>query len=527
MVSQRLNDVLRLLGRRQKFNHALNSSCSVHVLRNIHKCRSNNFHNSQALRVGAMLQQLLTEVVSERIGHQFHHVFVDFSKNYLNGTGGFLFKLLLQEAAAMLIFAERINLAKALVQGGEAECWVSTTKKGGVGVLLPLYSGGGRVGQTLVCTLFLVLQLVSQINFRDKGISIQTRVIHGGRYRDLALVLRNHPMVDRQRNMSIAAAVTTAAIPLGVKAASMRCHSGRMVVIFAWVVHHWVALLGHHLVAHAMLHLHVHHHRIVVWHPMGHTRHHSNISRHGRQRHAVRHPSLRVRMGMRKHSMPPRMDTPGLVVGMKLLLLMQWGFGWLGHKRAKLGMGRSFPNAAPHSSKNIALGRKSSLHCIILVVADVHATHGGSEVVAQKAGITILVEKRLVKRKVVDIFHLPLLVWPSSPPTISSVHGRWRWRGTAIINYARQNSFLDWVRSIRNFLLQKHAKRRGFWIFVMVHVIGIEFFIVVTSPCVGKCTTVISAKCKQRLSVEFQRGRRRHRPVRRTVRVSTVLGRIF
>jgi hypothetical protein len=63
-----------------------------------------------ALLVVGELQQLLAEVVSERIGHQLHNMGCSLIEDDLQGLRVVLFKLLLQEPTTMLVLAESVDL---------------------------------------------------------------------------------------------------------------------------------------------------------------------------------------------------------------------------------------------------------------------------------------------------------------------------------------------------------------------------------------------------------------------------------
>ena len=66
-------------------------------------------HERVALLVVGELQQLLAEVVAERIGHELDDVRSSLIENDLNVLGVALLKLLLEEATAMLILAEAVD----------------------------------------------------------------------------------------------------------------------------------------------------------------------------------------------------------------------------------------------------------------------------------------------------------------------------------------------------------------------------------------------------------------------------------
>ena len=56
-----------LLRRRQELNHFLNSSCAVHVQRNVDQLRRNSLNNGGALLVTTELEEFLAQVVAKRV----------------------------------------------------------------------------------------------------------------------------------------------------------------------------------------------------------------------------------------------------------------------------------------------------------------------------------------------------------------------------------------------------------------------------------------------------------------------------
>ena len=53
----------------QEINHLLNSASSMHVQRNVDQIRGNGITDEVALFIRRILQQLLAEIIAERVGH--------------------------------------------------------------------------------------------------------------------------------------------------------------------------------------------------------------------------------------------------------------------------------------------------------------------------------------------------------------------------------------------------------------------------------------------------------------------------
>lgn len=67
VIGQRLLGNRDLLGGGEVLDHLLHGTCAMHVLRDLHKIGCHLFDDVQPLLIIAVLQQLLAEVVSERI----------------------------------------------------------------------------------------------------------------------------------------------------------------------------------------------------------------------------------------------------------------------------------------------------------------------------------------------------------------------------------------------------------------------------------------------------------------------------
>jgi hypothetical protein len=119
----------------QTLDHLLNGTSAMHVLRDADKVVRHTFDQQQTLLLLAVLQQLLAQIVAERIcwfewlvvttrrwhaacgltGHQLGKVRVHLVEDDVYGLGVHLVELLLQETAAVLVLAHRIDLADHLV----------------------------------------------------------------------------------------------------------------------------------------------------------------------------------------------------------------------------------------------------------------------------------------------------------------------------------------------------------------------------------------------------------------------------
>ena len=107
-----------LLGRAELLNSLLNGTSSMHVLRDLNQRSTNSTDNRQALGRGALLDQLLAEVVSKRIRHELDHLRHDLGEDQVAGSGCLvLVELLLQVTATVLILAHLEDLANALFKG--------------------------------------------------------------------------------------------------------------------------------------------------------------------------------------------------------------------------------------------------------------------------------------------------------------------------------------------------------------------------------------------------------------------------
>lgn len=110
-VAESVDNDVNLLGRRNELNHLLQSAGSMLVQRNADHVLSSVLDKNGALFIVAILQELLAQVVAEWIGHQLDHVLIGLEPDHVNLLGVAVLELLLEVAAAMLILAERVDLA--------------------------------------------------------------------------------------------------------------------------------------------------------------------------------------------------------------------------------------------------------------------------------------------------------------------------------------------------------------------------------------------------------------------------------
>ncbi|KAH3663074.1 hypothetical protein OGATHE_004650 [Ogataea polymorpha] len=91
---------------------------SVRVERNPHKLRRGVLYQDGALLVVHLLQQLLDEVVAERIDHQLNHVELDLVEDLGGCLGTADFQLPLQKPTPVLVLAQRVNVVGKVVERG-------------------------------------------------------------------------------------------------------------------------------------------------------------------------------------------------------------------------------------------------------------------------------------------------------------------------------------------------------------------------------------------------------------------------
>lgn len=83
----------------------------MHVERDGDEVVGDRLADSVSLLVRRELEQLLAEVVAERVRHQVREVAVRLAEDHVPVLGNALLELLLQVSAAVLVLAQRKNLA--------------------------------------------------------------------------------------------------------------------------------------------------------------------------------------------------------------------------------------------------------------------------------------------------------------------------------------------------------------------------------------------------------------------------------
>jgi hypothetical protein len=73
------------------------------------------------LFIGRVLEQLLAQVVSERIRHEFGEVTVGFSEDHISVSGFSIFQLLLEVSTTVLVLAEVEELALEIFNSNTSE----------------------------------------------------------------------------------------------------------------------------------------------------------------------------------------------------------------------------------------------------------------------------------------------------------------------------------------------------------------------------------------------------------------------
>ena len=111
LVTQGLDDDLHLLWCRDELNHLLEGASAVLVESDADEVVRGVADQDGALLVVGELKKLLAEVVAEWIGHEFDDVHVCLLPDKVDGLLVAALKLLLEEAAAMLVLAECVDLA--------------------------------------------------------------------------------------------------------------------------------------------------------------------------------------------------------------------------------------------------------------------------------------------------------------------------------------------------------------------------------------------------------------------------------
>ena len=93
----------------------------MHVQRNVYKIRSNGVTDEVALFVRSILQQLLAEVIAERVGHQIGEVGKGFVEDDISVFRGTFLQFLLQITTTVLILAQTGNFTHEVLKAGPSK----------------------------------------------------------------------------------------------------------------------------------------------------------------------------------------------------------------------------------------------------------------------------------------------------------------------------------------------------------------------------------------------------------------------
>ena len=88
----------------------------MHVERDVHKLLRDALADDVALLVGGVLEQLLAEIVPERVRHEVREVPEGLAEDHVAVLGEALLELLLQVPAAVLVLAQRGDLALEVLE---------------------------------------------------------------------------------------------------------------------------------------------------------------------------------------------------------------------------------------------------------------------------------------------------------------------------------------------------------------------------------------------------------------------------
>ena len=90
---------------RQKVDHLLNSTSTMHVERNVYQVLSDGFADEVALIIGCEFEQFLAEVIAKGIGHELSEMAESLPEYHVPMLRCPFFQFLLQVPAPVLVFA--------------------------------------------------------------------------------------------------------------------------------------------------------------------------------------------------------------------------------------------------------------------------------------------------------------------------------------------------------------------------------------------------------------------------------------
>jgi hypothetical protein len=119
-IDQR-SDLFGLPGRSEEIDHLLDGSCTMHVERDADEIVSDRFDDGSSLFIGRVFQELLAEVVSERIRHELGEMSVGLSEDHISMSRFAVFELLLEVSASVLVLAQVKKLALEIFDSDASE----------------------------------------------------------------------------------------------------------------------------------------------------------------------------------------------------------------------------------------------------------------------------------------------------------------------------------------------------------------------------------------------------------------------
>lgn len=115
-VAKSADDDLNLSGGGDELDHLLQSPSAVLIESDADKVVRRVLDQNSALFVVTVLEKLLAEVVTERVGHELDNMLVGLKPDHVDLLRVAVLKLLLKVSAAVLILAQSIDLATKLLK---------------------------------------------------------------------------------------------------------------------------------------------------------------------------------------------------------------------------------------------------------------------------------------------------------------------------------------------------------------------------------------------------------------------------
>lgn len=117
LESESFSDDLDLLCRADVLNHFLESTSAMLVERDANHVPRGVLDQNGSLFIIAKLEELLAQIITKWIRHEFDDVLVGLNPNGMNLVGVAFLQLLLEVAAAMLVLAQVIDLIGECLEG--------------------------------------------------------------------------------------------------------------------------------------------------------------------------------------------------------------------------------------------------------------------------------------------------------------------------------------------------------------------------------------------------------------------------